>query len=197
MAPVITRIINHSLATGEFSPQLKRSIITPLLKKPSLDKEHLLNFSISNFSVTSKNVERIVESRITDHLTRNQVFDGVQSAYCTNFIPLKLPFSLHDHRMNTIVHQSSAYSISLLPLTPLIMQLSWNSYLYGLEFMVLHSTSSNPTFQIVYSASGDLSEPQQSCHCLPFGTVLGLTSFTLYATRLSYFLIVTQSLLIR
>ena len=41
LAPVITRIVNLSLATGEFSPQLKKPIITPLLKKPLWTKKIL------------------------------------------------------------------------------------------------------------------------------------------------------------
>ena len=36
MSPIITRIVNLSLTTGEFSPQLKHSIITSVLKKLSL-----------------------------------------------------------------------------------------------------------------------------------------------------------------
>jgi len=63
LAPVITRIVNLSLATGEFSPQLKKSIITPLLKKPILDKENLANYRpISNLSTISKVTERVVKS---------------------------------------------------------------------------------------------------------------------------------------
>jgi len=71
LAPVITRIVNLSLATCEFSPQPKKSIITPLLKKPTLDKENLANYRpISNLSTISKVTERIVKSRLIDHLTQ-------------------------------------------------------------------------------------------------------------------------------
>ena len=62
LAPIITRIVNLSLAIGEFCPQLKRSIITPLLKKPSLDKDNLSHYRpISNLSVISKITKRIVK----------------------------------------------------------------------------------------------------------------------------------------
>ena len=57
LAPIITRNVNLSLhrPIGKFCPQLKRSIITPLLKKPSLGKENLSNDRpISNLSVISK-----------------------------------------------------------------------------------------------------------------------------------------------
>src|SRR5208282_651649 len=41
LAPVITNIVNLSLSTGEFPSQFKQAIVTPLIKKPSLDKESL------------------------------------------------------------------------------------------------------------------------------------------------------------
>jgi hypothetical protein len=37
--PVITKIVNLSISTGSFPDTFKHSIITPLLKKPSLDAE--------------------------------------------------------------------------------------------------------------------------------------------------------------
>ena len=80
--PVITRIVNLSLSAGQFCPNLKQSIITPLLKKPSLDKENVSNYRpISNLSTIFKIVERVVKSRITDHLTQNTLFNPLQSAY--------------------------------------------------------------------------------------------------------------------
>jgi len=82
LAPIITRIVNLSLAAGEFPPQLKQSIITPVLKKPSLDKQNLCNYRpISNLSTISKIVERVVQSRLNDHLFRNQLLNPLQSAY--------------------------------------------------------------------------------------------------------------------
>src|SRR6218665_2197438 len=39
LVPTITKIINLSLSTGTFPMQFKDSVVKPLLKKPSLDKE--------------------------------------------------------------------------------------------------------------------------------------------------------------
>ena len=94
LAPVITRIFNLSLATCDFCPQLKQSVITPLLKKPSCDTDKLSNYRpISNLSVVSKIIERIVKSRLTDHLTVNRLFNHVQSSlHIENSTLLKLFF---------------------------------------------------------------------------------------------------------
>jgi len=56
-----------SLSSGQFHPILKQSIVSPLLKKSTLDKDLLSNYRpISNFFVLSKTIERILKSRLTD-----------------------------------------------------------------------------------------------------------------------------------
>ena len=89
LAPVITRIVNLSLYTGQFCPKLKQSIITPLLKKSSLDKENVSNYRpISNLFTISKIIERVVKTRLTDHLTQNTLLIH-SSLHTANFTPLK------------------------------------------------------------------------------------------------------------
>ena len=106
LVPIITRIVNLSLAPGEFPPQLKQSIITPLLKKPYLEKENLSNYRpISNLSTISKIVERVVQSRLTDHLVRNQFLNPLQSAYRKFYSTETLLLSIHDHPINAIGRQ--------------------------------------------------------------------------------------------
>jgi len=69
---MITNIVKLSLISGQFYPTLKESIISPLLKKPTLDKEKLSNYRpSSNLSLISKIIERVVKSRLIDHLTSN------------------------------------------------------------------------------------------------------------------------------
>ena len=61
LAPIITSMINLSLSTAMFPQAFKHAIVTPLLKKPALDKESLSNYRpISNLSFLSKLTERIV-----------------------------------------------------------------------------------------------------------------------------------------
>jgi len=59
------------------------SIISPLLKKPTLNKEELFNYRpISNLSLISKILECVVKSGFMDHLTSNSLLNSHQSAYC-------------------------------------------------------------------------------------------------------------------
>ena len=55
LSPVITRIVNLSLTTGKFPSSQKSAIITPLLKKATLDPESLKNYRpVSNLTFVSK-----------------------------------------------------------------------------------------------------------------------------------------------
>ena len=57
---------------GVFPDQFKLSLITPLLKQPTFDKEYLSIYrAISNQSYLSKLRERIVKSRLDEHLVTN------------------------------------------------------------------------------------------------------------------------------
>ena len=60
----------------------KQSLVAPLLKKPSLDKDILNNYHpISKLSLISKITERIVKSRVNEHLSSNSLYNPNQSAY--------------------------------------------------------------------------------------------------------------------
>ena len=75
LLPHITCILNNSLTIGLFPSNFKKSLVIPLLKKPSLDR------LVSNLSFISKILERIVFKQITDHLIKNNLIDTFQSAY--------------------------------------------------------------------------------------------------------------------
>ena len=54
LAPTITNIVNLSLSSGNFHHTLKESVISHLLKKPTLDNDELSNYRpISNLSLIS------------------------------------------------------------------------------------------------------------------------------------------------
>jgi len=73
LARTITNVVNLSLTSGQFHPILKESVISPLLKKSAFDQDQLSNYrAISILSFISKIIERVVKSRLTDHLTSNK-----------------------------------------------------------------------------------------------------------------------------
>jgi hypothetical protein len=69
LVPTITKIVNLSLSTGTFPVGMKHAMVTPLLKKPTLDASDLGNYRpVSNLSFLSKLIERIVTAQLMDHL---------------------------------------------------------------------------------------------------------------------------------
>ena len=98
LTPAITNIVNLSLSSRQFHPILKESVISPLLKKRTLDKDQLSNSRpISNLSLISKIIERVVKSQLTDHLVSNGLHNPHQCAYCKHHSTETALLYIHDH----------------------------------------------------------------------------------------------------
>ena len=84
--PLITAIINKSLAKSVVPACFKRAVVRPLLKRPGLDKEVLNNYRpVSNIPYVSKLLEKVVEHPYKDHMDINNLHDFHQSAYRNNY----------------------------------------------------------------------------------------------------------------
>ena len=71
-----------SLLSGEVAVNSKRALVSPRLKKPSLDPDDAKSYRpISNVCFLSKLVERAVTTRFTKHVEDNKLFPDNQSAY--------------------------------------------------------------------------------------------------------------------
>ena len=70
------------MTTGDFHISCKSSIVIPLIRKPSLDREMLNNYRpISNLSFLSKVIEKVISIRILGHNLDNNIVDSFQSVY--------------------------------------------------------------------------------------------------------------------
>ena len=82
LLPSITQITNMSLQSGIFPTDLKKALVTPLLKKASLDPEIKKNYRpISNLAFLGKVIERAATKQYVDYLTVNELFARSHSAY--------------------------------------------------------------------------------------------------------------------
>jgi len=82
LLPSITSMVNQSLQSGIFPPQLKHALVTPLIKKPDADREVLKNYRpISNLPFVGKVMERIVSMQLNHHLLLNDLHSTFQSAH--------------------------------------------------------------------------------------------------------------------
>jgi hypothetical protein len=85
LVPAITHIVNLSLSSGVFPDCLKHALVKPLLKKSHLDPEELKNYRpVSNLPFLSKVIEKVVASRLSTHMSQNNLHEVFQSAYKAN-----------------------------------------------------------------------------------------------------------------
>ena len=89
LLPIIVKIINGSLCSSSVSSSLKDALITPILKKPSLDPEDLKNFRpVSDLPYISKIIERVVAAQLNKHMSENM---RSSSLLTRNLRAMKLP----------------------------------------------------------------------------------------------------------
>ena len=82
LLPTITKIVNLSLSSCVMPSQLKNAILSPLLKKMSLDSEILKNFRpVSNLAFISKLIEKVVAARTMTQIVDCHLHELFQSAY--------------------------------------------------------------------------------------------------------------------
>ena len=82
LAPYLTLTFSLSLQSGVVPAVFKASVICPRLKKACLDPSDVKNYrQISNLTVMSKLLERIVASQLVSYLSENDLLPDRQSAY--------------------------------------------------------------------------------------------------------------------
>ena len=82
LLPAITNIVNLSLSSSTIPQQFKDAVVTPILKKASLNPEILKNYRpVSNLPYISKIVEKAASLQISSHLEKNDLSDIYQSAH--------------------------------------------------------------------------------------------------------------------
>ncbi|GFR58729.1 reverse transcriptase, partial [Elysia marginata] len=75
-------IVNTSPSTGDFPDSLKLAYVTPIIKKPNLDKNVLKKYRpVSNITIISKVIEKVVTQRLRDYLSSSNHETKFQSAY--------------------------------------------------------------------------------------------------------------------
>ena len=82
LLPTITTIINESFSQCVIPSKLKVALVTPLIKKPTLDPDLLKNYRpISNLPFLHKILERAAVLQLQQYLSENKLHAKAQSAY--------------------------------------------------------------------------------------------------------------------
>jgi len=152
------------------------------------------SYLISHLSFLSKLTERNVKSRLTEHLSLNNLFNSYQSAYSKFHSTETDPLSVHDYLIKAISQQKIT-ALCLLDLSAAFDTIDHNILLDRLaSWFGLSSTTLNWVKSYLYSRSFSVSvsqsssRPFQLMYGVPQGSVLGPLLFILYTTPLSYIL---------
>ena len=192
LTETITRIVNLSLSSGTFPSPFKTSIVTPVLKKSNLNKEDLNNYRpISNLSLLSKLTEKIVQNRLSSHLSDNSLFNTHQSAY-TKHHSTETTLTYIFDKLLTAIGYKKVTGLCLLDLSAafdtiahkiLLTRLSQWFGISGTAHHWLKSYLTSRSFHV--SCLNQHSSPCTSDYGVPQGSVLGPLLFNLYTTPLS------------
>ena len=79
LTPVNTGVVNQSLPTGSVPECFKQAQVTPLLKKPGLDKNALENHCPVSNCHFFQDFLRVI---LVEHITNDDLLELKQSAYC-------------------------------------------------------------------------------------------------------------------
>ncbi len=136
-----------SLSEGVFPDQFKSAFVTPLIKKPSLDKSVLNNYRpVSGLNFVSKLIERVVTNQVKFHLLSNNLDNLYQSAYkmghSTETMLLKIKSDIHEN-----LAQNKPTALILLDLSAASDAIN-HALLFGHLFLTLSQNGSCLTCQV-------------------------------------------------
>ena len=187
LVPVFTKIINQSIETSTFPASLKHAAITPLLKKSTLDPECLSNYRpVSNLTFLSKTLERVIAQRLQQHMSSNNLYEPMQSAYRSKHSVETATLRVHNDIL-TALDQGLVGILVMLDLSAAFDTVDHDVLISRLESLVgvtgkallwFRSYLENRTQSVSISS---VSSPCALLKCgVPQGSVLGPILFTVY-----------------
>src|SRR6187399_1771265 len=191
----ITNIVNLSLAEGTFPNSFKSAVVRPLLKKHNLPIYDLSSYRpISNLNFISKVLERIIHSRINNHLQSFPSLCPFQSAYrkfhSTETALLRIQNDLllasNHQKVSALVLLDLSAAFDTIDHQILLKRLSST---FGFSDSALSLITSYLTNRSQYIAIGEhRSNPAPLTTGVTQGSVLGPLLFTLYTTPIGQIL---------
>ena len=182
---IYSNLINKCITHNNFPLSLKHSIITPIIKKTSLDYSIPNNYRpISNLSLLSKIFERIIATHIINHITANSLDNTMQSAYKPYYNTETLLLNL-THYISHNIKNNRFVILILLDLTAAFDTINHNIVFAKLQSIGIHNTIiqlksylTGRTFNIKSDKLSTIFNCSQIG--VPQGSVLGPLLFNIY-----------------
>ena len=194
LAPIITDIVNLSLTSGVFPSCYKEALVTPLLKKQSLDCNRLQNYRpVSNLALISKIIEKVVSAQLNTYLKENNLLEPCQSAYRQGH-STETALVRVQNDIICAVGQQKAVLFVMLDLSAAFDTVNHQLLIQTLQQLGIRGTML-PWFSTYLSGrlqmikvNGVTSKPKLLDCRVPHGSVLGPILFTIYTASLGQLL---------
>ena len=192
LAPFFCAITNLSLSTGVFPDSVKRAIITPILKKRSLDKNDLNNYRpVSSLSFVSKFIERAVSVRIDRFLFYHDLISPFQSAYrpyhSTETVLLRLcndiAVARGNHLLTCVIMLDLSAAFDTVDHCILLDRLSSSFNFSGVVLKWFSNYLMNRSQSVMINSHVSL--PHSFLYGVPQGSILGPRLYSLYVSPIS------------
>ena len=192
LIPFMTDIINASLRSGEFPSKWKHALVTPALKKPSLDPMQLSNYRpVSNLAFLSKTLERVAVKQLTSYFNENELLPTYQSAYRAGHsvetallrVRNDILQALDNHKCVLLVLLDLSAAFDTISHATLLQRLHQRFGITGTVQEWCRSYLSQRTQSVVFN--GKTSSTLALPFGVPQGSVLGPVLFTAYTTPLA------------
>ncbi len=190
VVPALTHIISTSLHTGVFPSAFRQTLITPLLKKPTLNPSLLENYRpVSLLPLAAKTLGRDVFNQVSAVLTQKNFLDSNQSGFRSGHSTktallsvveaLRLATAGSKSSILILLYRSTAFDTvnhQILLSTLLAKGTS------GTALQWFESYLSDRSFKV--SWRGEVSKSQPLTTGVPQGSVLGPLLFSVYMASL-------------
>ena len=185
--PYFTKFVNLCLRTGFFPSRFKHAIVTPVLKKTSLDKNNVNNYRpVSNLKFLSKLIERIVLRQLLDHLQSNALLPTHQSGYrrfhstetALLDVSSELYSSMDAQHVSLLALLDMSAAFDCVDHELLLNKLEYCFNISGIVAAWIRSYLSSRTQQILFN--NKLSAVEPVLFGVPQGSVLGPILFLMY-----------------
>lgn len=191
LLPILHYIVNASLQENSFPDQLKKALITPIIKDKSKNSEDFQNYRpVSNLKFLSKLLEKAIYDQLNQYIVERQMYSKHQSAYrkdhsCETAL-IKIMGDIQE--MTT---QKSYVALVLLDMSAAFDTVDHSLLLFRLEnhfgikndaLQLIKSYLENRTFSVIINE--EVGDPELLRYGVPQGSVLGPLFYLLYTTEM-------------
>ena len=190
LLPVLTRLINMSLKSGQFPVAWKEALVLPLLKKPGLDILFKNFCPVSNLPFVSKLTESAVYNQTHSHICRNNLYPANQSSYRKNYstetallrVKNDILLNMNKQHVTLLVLLDLSAAFDTVDHNVLLTRLHSKFGISGTALEWFSSYLSGRSQRVM--VQGNLSQSLILDFGVPQGSCLGPLLFTIYASKL-------------